>query len=52
MTKSIPSDSIIHAQNGSFTMSSEFGAQAIQERANERRGKQYLLINSTIQAQS
>ena len=26
MTKSIPSDSIIYAQNGSFAKSNEFGA--------------------------
>ena len=46
MTKSIPSVSVSYAQNGSSTKSNEFGMRAMQERAYERRGEQYLLIKS------
>ncbi len=44
--KSIPSVSVTYAQNGSSTTSNEFGMRAMQERAYERRGEQYLLIKS------
>lgn len=46
MTKSIPSVSVTYAQNGSSTTSNELGMRAMQERAYERRGEQYLLIKS------
>lgn len=46
MTKSIPSVSVAYAQNGSSTASNELGMRAMQERAFERRGEQYLLIKS------
>ncbi len=46
MKKSIPSVSVSYAQNGSSTKSNEFGMRAMQERAYERRGEQYLLIKS------
>ena len=46
MTKSIPSVSVSYAQNGSSTKSNELGMRAMQERAYERRGEQYLLIKS------
>ncbi len=52
MTKLIPSVSVNYAQNGSFAMSKELDVRAMQERACEYCGKQYLLIKSTIQAQS
>jgi len=46
MTKSIPSVSVTYAQNGASTSSNEYGMRAMQERAYERRGEQYLLIKS------
>ena len=46
MTKSVPSVSVTYAQNGSSTKSNEFGMRAMQERAFEKRGEQYLLIKS------
>jgi hypothetical protein len=46
MTRTIPSVSVSYAQNGSSTKSNEFGMRAMQERAYERRGEQYLLIKS------
>ena len=46
MTKSIPSVSVTYAQNGASTKSNEYGMRAMQERAYERRGEQYLLIKS------
>ena len=46
MTKSIPSVSVTYAQNGASTTSNEYGMRAMQERAYERRGEQYLLIKS------
>ncbi|MBI1492041.1 DEAD/DEAH box helicase [Halocynthiibacter styelae] len=46
MTKSIPSVSVTYAQSGSSTSSNELGMRAMQERAYERRGEQYLLIKS------
>ena len=50
--KSITSVSVSYVQNGSSTESNDLGMRAMQERAFERRGEQYLLIKSTIQAQS
>lgn len=44
--KSIPSVSVTYAQNGSSTKANAFGMRAMQERAYERRGEQYLLIKS------
>ncbi len=46
MSKSIPSVSVTYAQNGASTTSNELGMRAMQERAYERRGEQYLLIKS------
>ncbi len=46
MTKSIPSVSVTYAQTGASTTSNELGMRAMQERAYERRGEQYLLIKS------
>ncbi|WP_420863487.1 DEAD/DEAH box helicase [Algirhabdus cladophorae] len=46
MTKPIPSVTVSYAQNGSSTKSNELGMRAMQERAYERRGEQYLLIKS------
>ena len=46
MTKSVPSVSVKYAANGSSTKSNEFGMRAMQERAYEKRGEQYLLIKS------
>ncbi len=45
-TKSVPSVSVTYAQNGASTTSNELGMRAMQERAYERRGEQYLLIKS------
>ncbi len=44
--KSVPSVSVTYAQNGSSTKSNELGMRAMQERAFEKRGEQYLLIKS------
>ena len=49
MTKEIrviPSVSVNYAQNGGSTKSNELGMRAMQERAYEKRGEQYLLIKS------
>ncbi|WP_271947806.1 DEAD/DEAH box helicase [Ruegeria faecimaris] len=46
MTKNVPSVSVNYAQNGSSTTSNELGMRAMQERAYEKRGEQYLLIKS------
>ncbi|WP_299873310.1 DEAD/DEAH box helicase [uncultured Sulfitobacter sp.] len=46
MTKSVPSVSVTYAQNGASTKSNELGMRAMQERAYEKRGEQYLLIKS------
>jgi len=46
MTQNVPSVSVTYAQNGSSTKSNEFGMRAMQERAFEKRGEQYLLIKS------
>lgn len=44
--KHIPSVSVTYAQSGASTTSNELGMRAMQERAYERRGEQYLLIKS------
>ncbi len=45
-TKAVPSVSVTYARNGSSTRSNELGMRAMQERAYEKRGEQYLLIKS------
>ena len=45
-TKSVPSVSVSYARNGNSTRANEFGMRAMQERAYEKRGEQYLLIKS------
>ncbi|KAB2541167.1 DEAD/DEAH box helicase [Salipiger aestuarii] len=44
--KNVPSVSVNYAQNGNSTKSNELGMRAMQERAYEKRGEQYLLIKS------
>lgn len=44
--KSVPSVFVKYAANGSSTKSNELGMRAMQERAYEKRGEQYLLIKS------
>lgn len=44
--KPIPSVSVNYAQTGASTTSNELGMRAMQERAYEKRGEQYLLIKS------
>lgn len=44
--KTVPSVSVTYAQNGASTKSNELGMRAMQERAYEKRGEQYLLIKS------
>ncbi|MEL7782065.1 DEAD/DEAH box helicase [Citromicrobium bathyomarinum] len=44
--KSVPSVSVTYAQTGASTKSNELGMRAMQERAYEKRGEQYLLIKS------
>jgi len=46
MITDVPSVSVTYAQNGSSTKSNEMGMRAMQERAYEKRGEQYLLIKS------
>lgn len=46
MTNNVPSVSVAYAQNGSSSKSNELGMRAMQERAYEKRGEQYLLIKS------
>lgn len=46
MKKNVPSVSVTYAQNGNSTKSNELGMRAMQERAYEKRGEQYLLIKS------
>lgn len=46
MTKTIPAVSVTYAQNRASTTSNELGMRAMQERAYEKRGEQYLLIKS------
>jgi superfamily II DNA or RNA helicase len=45
-TTTIPSVSVTYARNGSSTRANEMGMRAMQERAYEKRGEQYLLIKS------
>lgn len=42
----VPSVSVTYARNGNSTTSNDLGMRAMQERAFERRGEQYLLIKS------
>jgi superfamily II DNA or RNA helicase len=44
--KSVPSVSVTYSQNGGSTRLNELGMRAMQERAYEKRGEQYLLIKS------
>ena len=44
--RNVPSVSVTYAQNGGSTKSNELGMRAMQERAFEKRGEQYLLIKS------
>ena len=44
--KDIPSVSVSYARTGAATKSNELGMRAMQERAYEKRGEQYLLIKS------
>jgi superfamily II DNA or RNA helicase len=44
--KTIPSVSVNYTCNGTSTKANEFGMRAMQERAYEKRGEQYLLIKS------
>ena len=44
--KHVPSVTVNYSQNGSSTKSNAFGMRAMQERAYEKRGEQYLLIKS------
>lgn len=46
INKNVPSVSVTYAQNGASTKSNELGMRAMQERAYEKRGEQYLLIKS------
>ena len=46
MERNVPSVSVTYAQNGNSTKSNELGMRAMQERAYEKRGEQYLLIKS------
>ena len=46
MTNNVPAVSVTYAQNGASTKSNELGMRAMQERAYEKRGEQYLLIKS------
>src|ERR1700741_5310598 len=45
-TQPVPSVSVSYARNGSSTKANALGMRAMQERAYERRGEQYLLIKS------
>ena len=44
--KTVPSVSVTYARTGASTKANEFGMRAMQERAYEKRGEQYLLIKS------
>ncbi|MFC4255249.1 DEAD/DEAH box helicase [Altererythrobacter xixiisoli] len=46
MTKSVPGVSVSYAQSGASTKANSLGMRAMQERAYEKRGEQYLLIKS------
>lgn len=45
-SKHVPSVSVTYSQTGASTKSNELGMRAMQERAYEKRGEQYLLIKS------
>ncbi|WP_425062182.1 DEAD/DEAH box helicase [Pyruvatibacter mobilis] len=45
-SRTVPSVSVTYARNGGSTKSNELGMRAMQERAYEKRGEQYLLIKS------
>ncbi|MEP0068950.1 DEAD/DEAH box helicase [Pyruvatibacter sp.] len=45
-SRAVPSVSVTYARNGGSTKSNELGMRAMQERAYEKRGEQYLLIKS------
>lgn len=45
-SKTIPTISVSYVRNGNSTKANELGMRAMQERAYERRGEQYLLIKS------
>ncbi|WP_085339601.1 DEAD/DEAH box helicase [Aquidulcibacter paucihalophilus] len=45
-TRTIPSVSVTYARNGNSTKANALGMRAMQERAFEKRGEQYLLIKS------
>lgn len=45
-TQSVPSVSVSYARNGASTKANELGMRAMQERAFDKRGEQYLLIKS------
>lgn len=42
----VPSVSVTYARNGGSTRPNELGMRAMQERAYDKRGEQYLLIKS------
>lgn len=46
MKNGVPSVSVTYARNGNSTKPNELGMRAMQERAYEKRGEQYLLIKS------
>jgi len=46
MSQNIPHVSVNYACNGSSKKTNELGMRAMQERAFEKRGEQYLLITS------
>jgi len=46
MVQQVPSVSVSYSRNGNSTTSNELGMRAMQERAYEKRGEQYLLIKS------
>ena len=46
MSKPVPSVSVTYSRTGASTKSNEMGMRAMQERAYEKRGEQYLLIKS------
>ena len=46
MAQHVPSVSVTYARTGASTTSNELGMRAMQERAYEKRGEQYLLIKS------
>ncbi len=46
MVQTVPTVSVTYARNGNSTKPNELGMRAMQERAYEKRGEQYLLIKS------